>query len=210
MKIHSKQGNQPNPHIVWHQKCEISIKIPLMTAKKCKISSSSSPNLEKNWNLGSGPNVVLSLELFTYYVSNVYVPRVRANADQVLTTPPRVSRDPKKCWRNMWMAPKVVSKTYCYVTASELSVTPEPDKIWPHSNSGSPWSRPQVPSGQCPRPGANVADVCHSRGRNSIPVLSQQIRHTFCFNSGFLTNNSWAESRPESGNKTVGIIFQRK
>ena len=105
MKIHSKQGNQPNPHIVWHQKCEISIKIPLMTAKKCKISSSSSPNLEKNWNLGSGPNVVLALELFTYYVSNVYVPRVRANADEVLTTPPRVSRDPKKCWRNMWMAP---------------------------------------------------------------------------------------------------------
>ena len=105
MKIHSKQGNQPNPHIVWHQKCEISIKIPLMTAKKCKISSSSSPNLEKNWNLGSGPNVVLALESFTYYVSNVYVPRVRANADQVLTTPPRVSRDPKKCWRNMWTAP---------------------------------------------------------------------------------------------------------
>ena len=57
-----------------------------MTAKKCKISSSSSPNLEKNWNLGSGPNVVLALESFTYYVSNVYVPRVRANADQVLTT----------------------------------------------------------------------------------------------------------------------------
>ena len=107
MKIHSKQGNQPNPHIVWHQKCEISIKIPLMTAKKCKISSSSSPNLGKNWNLGSGPNVVLALESFTYYVSNVYVPRVRANADQVLTTPPRVSRDPKKCWRNMWMAPNM-------------------------------------------------------------------------------------------------------
>ena len=41
--------------------------------------------------------VVLASELFTYYVINVYVPRVRANADQVLTTPPRVSRDPKKC-----------------------------------------------------------------------------------------------------------------
>ena len=150
-----------------------------------------------------------------YYVINLHVARVRTNAYQVLTTPPRVFRDPKKCWRkrNMWMAPKVVSKTYCYVTASELSVAPEPDKIWPHSNSRSPWSRPQVPSGQCPRPGANVADVCHSRGRNSIPVLSQQIRHTFCFNSGFLTNNSagcWAEARPESENKTVGIIFQRK
>ena len=41
--------------------------------------------------------VVLALKSFTYYVINVYVPRVRANADQVLTTPPRVSRDPKKC-----------------------------------------------------------------------------------------------------------------
>ena len=41
--------------------------------------------------------VVLTSESFTYYVINVYVPRVRANADQVLTTPPRVSRDPKKC-----------------------------------------------------------------------------------------------------------------
>ena len=49
--------------------------------------------------------VVLTSESFTYYVINVYVPRVRANADQVLTTPPRVSRDPKKCWRNMWTAP---------------------------------------------------------------------------------------------------------
>ena len=55
-----------------------------MTAKKCKISSSSSRNLEKNWNLGSGPNVVLALESFTYYVSNVYVPRVRANAVKCL------------------------------------------------------------------------------------------------------------------------------
>ena len=41
--------------------------------------------------------VVLTLESFTYYVINVYVPRVRANADLVLTTPPRVSRDPKNC-----------------------------------------------------------------------------------------------------------------
>ena len=120
MKIHRKQGNQPNPHIVWHQKCEISIKIPLMTAKKCKISSSSSPNLEKNWNLGSGPNVVLALELFTYYVSNVYVPWVRANADQVPTTPPRVSRDPKKCWRNMWMAPKSCHRRLCNAVTLHL------------------------------------------------------------------------------------------
>ena len=84
MKIHSKQGNQPNPHIVRHQKFEISIKIPLKTAKKCKISTSTSDCC-----------VVLTSESLTYYVINVYVPRVRANAYEVLTTPPRVSRDPK-------------------------------------------------------------------------------------------------------------------
>ena len=42
--------------------------------------------------------VFSALELFIYYVINVYyVLRVRANADLVLTTPQRVSRDPKKC-----------------------------------------------------------------------------------------------------------------
>ena len=35
---------QSNPHFVWHQKCEISIKIPLLRAKVCKISTSF-PNL---------------------------------------------------------------------------------------------------------------------------------------------------------------------
>ena len=44
MKIHIKGGNQSNPHFVWHQKCEISIKIPLLRAKKCQIPTSS-PNL---------------------------------------------------------------------------------------------------------------------------------------------------------------------
>ena len=39
---------QSNPHFVWHQKCEISIKIPLLRAKKCHISISS-PNIQ-NWN----------------------------------------------------------------------------------------------------------------------------------------------------------------
>ena len=40
-----------------------------------------------------------------YYVINVYVPRVRANAYHTLTTPPRVLRDPKMCLRNIWTAP---------------------------------------------------------------------------------------------------------
>ena len=39
---------------------------------------------------------------FIYYVINVYAPRVRANAYHVLTTPPRVFRDPKMCLRNIW------------------------------------------------------------------------------------------------------------
>ena len=44
MKIHMKGENQSNPHFVLHQKCEISIKIPLLRAKKCQTSTSS-PNL---------------------------------------------------------------------------------------------------------------------------------------------------------------------
>ena len=43
--------------------------------------------------------------LFIYYVINVYVPRVRANAYHALTTPPRVFRGPKMCLRNIWTAP---------------------------------------------------------------------------------------------------------
>ena len=50
-------------------------------------------------------NVVLASGSFIYYVINVYVPRVRANAYHVLTTPPRVFRDPKMCLRNIWTAP---------------------------------------------------------------------------------------------------------
>ena len=51
--------------------------------------------------------VVLASRSFIYYVINVYVPRVRANAYQALTTPPRVFRDPKMCLRNIWTAPKI-------------------------------------------------------------------------------------------------------
>ena len=50
--------------------------------------------------------VVLASRSFIYYVINVYVPRVRANAYHALTTPPRVFRDPKMCLRNIWTAPK--------------------------------------------------------------------------------------------------------
>ena len=53
--------------------------------------------------------VVLASRSFIYYVINVYVPRVRANAYQALTTPPRVFRDPKMCLRNIWTAPNVPS-----------------------------------------------------------------------------------------------------
>ena len=104
-----------------------------MTVKKCKIwTSTSNPQFKKKLELGKNIKywnkvcwkrfVVLALESFTYYVINVYVPRVRANADQVLTTPPRVSRDPKKCWRNMWMAPNPVL----------TSVTPTYNTLFTH------------------------------------------------------------------------------
>ena len=52
--------------------------------------------------------VVLASRSFIYYVINVYVPRVRANAYQALTTPPRVFRDPKMCLRNIWTAPYIL------------------------------------------------------------------------------------------------------
>ena len=56
-------------------------------------------SIEKNNVLASGS--------FVYYVINVYVPRVRANAYHVLTTPPRVFGDPKMCLRNIWTAPYI-------------------------------------------------------------------------------------------------------
>ena len=58
-------------------------------------------------------NFVLASGLFIYYVINVYVPRVRANAYHVLTTPPRVFRDPKMCLRNLWTAPYYRHEWYC-------------------------------------------------------------------------------------------------
>ena len=79
-------------------------KIPLLRAKKCQISTSS-PNLLNRKKIYWKKNVVLTPGLFIYYVINVYVPRVRANAYHVLTTPPRVFRDPKMCLRNIWTAP---------------------------------------------------------------------------------------------------------
>ena len=56
--------------------------------------------------------------MFIYYVINVYVPRVRANAYHVLTTPPRVFRDPKMCLRNIWTAPN--SWSWCVVDINTL------------------------------------------------------------------------------------------
>ena len=77
---------QSNPHFVWHQKCEISIKIPLLRAKMCQISTSF-PNLQNRNKVYWKKIVVLASWSFVYYVINVYVPRVRANAYHMLTTP---------------------------------------------------------------------------------------------------------------------------
>ena len=60
--------------------------------------------------------VVLVLRSFIYYVINVYVPRVMANAYHMLTTPPRVFRDPKTCLRNIWTAPKILGHINSTVT----------------------------------------------------------------------------------------------
>ena len=70
----------------------------------CQISTSS-PNLLNQNKVYGKKIVVLASGSFIYYVINVYVPRVRANAYHVLTTPPRVFRDPKMCLRNIWTAP---------------------------------------------------------------------------------------------------------
>ena len=60
-----------------------------MTAKKCKLSTSTSTSnhqiLKKNMEESVLKKiVVLASESFTYYVFNEYVPRVRAIADQCL------------------------------------------------------------------------------------------------------------------------------
>ena len=66
------------------------------------------------------PGVSLhNLRSFMYYIINVYVPRVRTNAYQALTTPPRVFRDPKMCLRNIWTAPNTWWK---YLTCHELFI----------------------------------------------------------------------------------------
>ena len=68
---------------------------------------------------------LLASKSFTYYVINVYVPRVRANADQVLTTPLRVCRDPKMCWRNMWTAPYTLHPAPDVVTGCPTPCPPQ-------------------------------------------------------------------------------------
>ena len=69
--------------------------------KKCDITY-----LLRKIDLEMLPHLKIASGSFIYYVINVYVPRVRANAYHMLTTPPRVFRDPKMCLRNIWTAPK--------------------------------------------------------------------------------------------------------
>ena len=68
--------------------------------KKCDITY-----LLRKIDLEMLPHLKIASGSFIYYVINVYVPRVRANAYHMLTTPPRVFRDPKMCLRNIWTAP---------------------------------------------------------------------------------------------------------
>ena len=81
MKIHSKQRNQPNSNIVWHQMCEIFIIIPLVTAKKCEISTLTLDH----WNKMCWKKLLFQLWSRSHIMSSMYnVPRVKANADQCL------------------------------------------------------------------------------------------------------------------------------
>ena len=57
----------------------------------------------------------------SYITSSMYVPRVRANAYHVLTTPPRVFRGPKMCLRNVWRAPSKMA---------QLNVSPPGTAQW--------------------------------------------------------------------------------
>ena len=56
--------------------------------KKCDITY-----LLRKIDLEMLPHLKIASGSFIYYVINVYVPRVRANAYHMLTTPPRVFRD---------------------------------------------------------------------------------------------------------------------
>ena len=81
MKIHSKQRNQPNSNIFWHQMCEIFIIIPLVTAKKCEISTLTLDH----WNKMCWKKLLFQLWSRSNIMSSMYnVPRVKANADQCL------------------------------------------------------------------------------------------------------------------------------
>ena len=72
--------------------------------KKCDITY-----LLRKIDLEMLPHLKIASGSFIYYVINVYVPRVKANAYHMLTTPPRVFRDPKMCLRNIWTAPYPLS-----------------------------------------------------------------------------------------------------
>ena len=69
------------------------------------------------------PHLKIASGSFIYYVINVYVvcTRVRANAYHMLTTPPRVFRDPKMCLRNIWTAPKLRQTSQAAFAASSFS-----------------------------------------------------------------------------------------
>ena len=73
--------------------------------KKCDITY-----LLRKIDLEMLPHLKIASGSFIYYVINVYVPRVRANAYHMLTTPPRVFRDPKMSLRNIWTALKFNNK----------------------------------------------------------------------------------------------------
>ena len=152
-----------------------------MTVKKCKIwTSTSNPQLKKKLELGKNIKywnkvcwkriVVLASESFTYYVINVYVPRVRANADQVLTTPPRVSRDPKKCWRNMWMAPYSLNHKAIPLFGKSLVTTPSGVKSSVvHNSKTKPINMDSKQTSEigCGQP------LAHSAMTNSLPVVEK-------------------------------------
>ena len=90
--------------------------------KKCDITY-----LLRKIDLEMLPHLKIASGSFIYYVINVYVPRVRANAYHVLTTPPRVFRDPKMCLRNIWTAPYHKGQTLCLPNSPSLMLCRGPN-----------------------------------------------------------------------------------
>ena len=70
-------------------------------------------------------NVFFYFQGRSYFTSSMYVPRVRANAYHVLTTPPRVLGDPKMCLRNIWTAPKcdVLFSVFVFISCRAVAVS---------------------------------------------------------------------------------------